>query len=267
MEIRNCIVCKKEFQFIRRQRVRTCSDECLKIIKEIEAKNPKPKKKIKRHYKECLYCHKKFRVKARYKNIKFCSYNCGYLNKAQIKFNSVKLRNEYINIDKWAQDFKLNHHKRPNVVDVGSYFGIYLIPGYANKKLFRPIPKNDSRLELIVIHYLTTKYKFKIQRRKRILIEDVNNKFKNKEIDIYLPDLNIGFEIQDFATHTRSNDFEKILVPQYITKDNIYKKNYDYHEHKRLLAKKQNIELFDIWEDEILSNKFMNKLDEILKKT
>jgi len=59
----------------------------------------------------------------------------------------------------------------------------------------------------------------------------------NYEIDIFLPDLNIGFEFNGLYWHS-----------------NIFLKK-DYHYKKYIEAKEKNILLFQIWEDEWLSDK------------
>ena len=75
-------------------------------------------------------------------------------------------------------------------------------------------------------------------------ILDKSNKGGHLELDFYLPDYNIAFEINDINSH------------------NAYEKHYMYHRNKTINCLSKGIELIHIWEweltDEILWNRLQN---------
>lgn len=77
------------------------------------------------------------------------------------------------------------------------------------------------------------------------------HKFKDGilEIDVYMPELNLGFEVQDFKTHSKIET----------SKLNPYgdpMRGPSYHEEKREKYSKLGIKIVDIWEDEIKNYHF-----------
>lgn len=82
-----------------------------------------------------------------------------------------------------------------------------------------------------------------------------------RELDIYIPDLKLAFEVQDFATHSRDSNTESASfkgIP-------ITKKGPTYHKRKIELAKSQlDVDLYEIWEDEIRDGSFVSKVSEII---
>lgn len=78
---------------------------------------------------------------------------------------------------------------------------------------------------------------------------------KRLQIDIYLPEIRVGIEIQDFATHSRASDSDPLAEPwRWRSLQNgsgEFKKGPLYHENKRRAAKKAEIALHEFWEDEL----------------
>ena len=83
-----------------------------------------------------------------------------------------------------------------------------------------------------------------------------------KEIDILLPP-NCGIEVNDFATHSR--EFNEAVSQFRFTKGS-FKKGPVYHASKKAEAESLGIELFFIWEDEIISDNLPDILQTIVRK-
>jgi hypothetical protein len=106
-----------------------------------------------------------------------------------------------------------------------------------------PIINGTSRKEKDLLEYIKNVYD-------GIIIE--NHKMV-KEIDIYLPEINIGFEFNGLYWHSELN------------------KNKLYHSDKKKFFKKQNIEIIQIWEDDwdyksdIIKSIILNKINKSKK--
>lgn len=169
------------------------------------------------------------------------------------------LINEYKNPDQWALDFKKARKRKPKLADFEAYFGVKLAARESRKHFMKV---RSSRWEQAVIQFIEEYYpSIKISTHKRPL-EVKGEKFK-KEIDVLLEDLNIGFEIQDNATHSINSDFEKITSSQY--KKSLYKRGPTYHEAKRTSANELGILLIDIWEDKILDVTFKHVIASVIE--
>lgn len=82
-----------------------------------------------------------------------------------------------------------------------------------------------------------------------------SNGKRSLQIDFLLTDELIGFEVQDFATHSKTEDDS--TTPAYWGKAK--KKGPEYHENKRRLAKDQlGVRLIDLWEDEVRNGDYKN---------
>ena len=111
------------------------------------------------------------------------------------------------------------------------------------------------------MEYLESIYPGKIQPRRRIL-EHTPGYRGRWEIDLLLPELKLGFEVQDFATHSRDRDDEPIT---YRGITGAVKAGPVKHERKRALAMDQHgITLIDIWEDEIFDGSYRDILESAL---
>ncbi len=116
--------------------------------------------------------------------------------------------------------------------------------------------RRESKFEIAVVDYLI-ELKIPFTRRFRKLKKSLRSKSRY-EIDIYLPELGLGFEVQDFTTHSKNSDFE---VGHPWAKNKL-KHGPKYHNLKREIAKKQfGVDLIDLWEDEILSGEFERIVD------
>lgn len=84
---------------------------------------------------------------------------------------------------------------------------------------------------------------------------------KKLELDIYLPELRVAFEVQDFATHDR--DVDGVVAK--FKGLGLIKKGPIYHESKTALAKlKLGVDLFELWEDEIRDGSCTARVNSIL---
>lgn len=117
-----------------------------------------------------------------------------------------------------------------------------------------------SNLEKTVLEALKSYYNGEVLSRARVLKQSSGNPL---ELDIYLPELRVAFEVQDFATHSRSSDSEHMRYRNHRNEER-FKKGPRYHEFKRVLALEQlSVNVVELWEDEIISGAF----EETLKKT
>jgi len=206
------------------------------------------------HYRKCEYCEDDYIVKNntnKYNNSKFCSNSCSTFSQMDSQFDK-NLLHDYRNINEWAKNFKKENKRKPKLADFLIYFNLQKIPSYADRSLFsRSI---DSKIELIVLYYL--KYiglHTNIIRRYR---RRINGKLL--EIDIFFPEYNFGFEIQDFATHCKekSENLSKFGSPM---------KDERYHNMKKDYFKSVGINIYELWEDEIYDKSFQSIVDEVCK--
>jgi len=113
-----------------------------------------------------------------------------------------------------------------------------------------PIEECRSQLEYIIENYIKELGE-KTEHGEKILIDKKNK--KHYDIDVFIPNKNIGFEINGLYYHSIHN----------LGKNNINDKQY--HSKKNFLAKEQNINLYFIWEHMDL-NIVYSKIKLILNK-
>ena len=118
---------------------------------------------------------------------------------------------------------------------------------------------NHSNLEESLLKLIEELYDGPILLRQRILRDPER---KNPlEVDIHLPELNLGFEVQDFTTHSRDSDEEELIFRNRRNPKKPFKKGPTYHARKRALFVEQyGGELMEVWEDEILGDKEVRPL-------
>jgi len=109
-----------------------------------------------------------------------------------------------------------------------------------------PINKSISGLEIEMIQFIQKNY------NGNIILNDRN--FIGKELDIFLPDLNLAFEFNGLWWHNEINKPEK------------------YHLEKTNLCVEKNVQLIHIWEDDwmhkkdIVKSMILNKLNLLIDK-
>lgn len=111
--------------------------------------------------------------------------------------------------------------------------------------LCNPVGKNNSFMELSLLEFI-----------KENINEEVipNYRYDNKEIDIFIPKLNIGFEFNGLYWHNELN------------------KENDYHKKKTEYFIEKNIRIIHIWEDdwvfkqEIVKSRILNLLSKTKEK-
>lgn len=112
-------------------------------------------------------------------------------------------------------------------------------------------------LEGLVIDYLRVCGVTNIIRNSKPL----HNNGRKFEIDILISDRALGFEVQDFWTHSREQDNETFMMFGSLAT----KKGPQYHEQKRTLAAEQlGINLVDLWQDNILDGSYKNEINRLL---
>lgn len=180
-------------------------------------------------------------------------------------------------MNQWARDFRKTHGRKPTRGDVKEFFGYDL-----HRKSVRASRNIDSSLFNLWESYLELKVVDELVKngfvertweeecrtvrdfvRNKVWREEIDGKMVSKQIDIYFPTEKLGFEIEDFATHSRVND-EPYLVNGHGRDDYAFKKGPAYFEEKRKFFEGLEITVHEVWEDEIRSGDF-GSLRSILK--
>lgn len=179
------------------------------------------------------------------------------------RFPHLTNRNEIFDLRTWSQNFQKEYQRLPTVSEGNRYFSLnHLEKRVRQQKAEDCFIFGSSTFENIVCSLLES-FGFLEEedflRRKRFLRDSEG---RLKELDIYLPKLSLAFEIQDFATHSRDSDQE-------LGKFNgahILKRGPKEHENKRQIAKRQGIQLIDLWESDILNVDFSSKLQKLVRR-
>lgn len=194
----------------------------------------------------CLICERDFTTICDKTYSHICSKLCMALV-SSTKMTPEKARAIH-NLESWAAAFKKKHRRRPQREDFRREFDVNV----ANKFLSPHIKLKTKKgywLEHYVLSFLSEEYpELRVLERDRSII---NGSPRNRlEMDVYLPDLKLAFEVQDFTSHSKISDIED-------SRWKIPKRGPVYHELKRSLAKEQlDVELIDLWEDEILDGSY-----------
>lgn len=124
--------------------------------------------------------------------------------------------------------------------------------------------KLKSSLELVVSSRLEDLGIEFIQQSKPLRYIDEKGRKRVLEIDFILPEYSLGFEVQDFSTHSIDRDDE--LTSRSWGSDGQFKlkKGPTYHELKRRLALEQlNVNLIDIWQNELFDGQWERHLKRV----
>lgn len=132
-----------------------------------------------------------------------------------------------------------------------------------NNKVYCPICYPISRPESLIREYIQKNYNFNIEKN-RNLIKSKYNENWFLEIDMYIPELKIGFEFNGKYWHSddfldkRWSDLHK----------EAYKNAEGYHKYKYEEAKRNGIDLYFIEEEEFNQDKekIFNKINDIITK-
>lgn len=119
-----------------------------------------------------------------------------------------------------------------------------------------------SRLESVVADYIAEMFpELIVVPQARVIKRTKKTRF---EIDLYIPELKLGFEIQDFTTHSKTiiEKCEKARNPW-----GKPMKDPAYHSRKAELALKQlDVTIVELWEDEIENGSFVFKINREIQK-
>ena len=108
-----------------------------------------------------------------------------------------------------------------------------------------------SKAEIVVVNYIRNKYpNIRLARNIRSMFE-CNHRY---EVDIYLPDLKIGFEVDGDFSHDKYSYLNDLSNNTVTTKERF----------KELEALSNGFELFNLWEDDIYEN--FNKVASVIDK-
>lgn len=203
-----------------------------------------------RKIKTCIRCGRKYDrlCGPNAPKTECCDSICWNLND---DFDASKLE-EYRSIDVWALDFARECSRKPHVADVRQYFRVRNLPTHADPKLFDGLPKGSFLEQRVVDAIMELDSSLVIERNTRPLWDGQ----RRLEIDILIPELNIGIEVQDFSTHDREHN---VAIGRFGVKH-----GPEYHALKKRLAHERRITLFELWEDEVLSSSLKVRLAELL---
>ena len=183
--------------------------------------------------------------------------------KKLIKTKADNLLKKFPDIIEWLSD---NSLKAKCDIPNCKCGGTYVIKNYMffrRKKLghiccpfSNPISSNISQLETQIFNHISEIYTDKIIRNDKKILD-------GKEIDIYFPKLNIGFEINGDYWHMNPmfHGENEILEQTKTTAKEIWERD----KYKIELAKSKNIDLYVIWENDWLNNN--EKTKEMIKNT
>lgn len=119
-----------------------------------------------------------------------------------------------------------------------------------------------SQLENIVYDYLRKHYRGELLLRARVLKRAGKNPL---ELDFYLPQEGLGFEVQDFTTHSRTSDEEHMSYRNHRGEEK-FKKGPSYHRMKRELALESlSVTVVELWQDDIVTGVYREQVKEALK--
>lgn len=223
---------------------------------------PKSSKQLfcKTHDVDCLFCGATFSINSQSAKEdargKYCDNACSTLAQTNSRI-SRNLVEEYKSPNEWARQFKESNGRKPSQSDFRAYFNIDSFPRLSvDFSLFRKT--RDSYFEKSVENFIKEIFPDHTVRRnvRNIYLED--SKIP-KEIDLFIEDLKLGFEIQDFATHSKDSETELSEFKSVSVGKHIFKRGPINHEAKRRAAKEQlGVVLIDIWEDEIKDGRYKN---------
>ena len=162
----------------------------------------------------------------------------GYYHWVQAK---IEHKDIYLDDDKFISfiksEYKRNNYKRIKKTNIDNYFNINCIYKLKELKLMKYVQIHESKLENEFKKLFDNNY-IKYIWRNRSIIDGPNGKSHCYELDFYLPDYNIGIEINDITNHNS------------ISLENSYYGSH-YHVYKTNNCKEKNIRLIHIWEWEI----------------
>lgn len=217
-----------------------------------------------KHHKIKVECseHGEFETSIKHMNISEnpCPYCSGKRN-----FNPIEtLKNANPEYD--FSKFEYINSKTKSIVickEHGEFKDSFFNTIKRNNKVYCPICYPISRPESLIREYIQKNYNFNIEKN-RNLIKSKYNKNWFLEIDMYIPDLKIGFEFNGKYWH--SDDF------LYKRWSDLHKEAYGnaegYHKYKYEEAKRNGIDLYFIEEEEFNQDKekIYNKIDDIITK-
>ena len=178
--------------------------------------------------------------------IKITKYNNLYKN-IQIRLNKLKNNDKLLYVNNNDRLISLKCATCDNIYKIK--FGLFKQRQNLNScicTLCKPISLHISGQHINIINYIKENYSGEI------IIND-RKTLNGKELDIYLPELNIAFEFNGLYWHSEVN------------------KDKNYHLNKTNLCQKRGIQLIHIWEDEwiykndIIKSIILNKLNKSTK--
>lgn len=285
----NCNYCKNDFYANGQQKTvrKYCSLKCRKLTKRERNKNKKlsmcdlcgqhfissSRRRCETHYWPCSFCEK-ITEKATKRIMKyfddgieiFCDNICQLFKHKNPNFNLSKL-DDFKDQKSWAINWKKSNGRKPTRMDFLEYFNLASTTNFNSSSKNYFAKSGTSRWESIVLAEIQKHLPEDVeilQNKKPIKLEGS----KKLQLDIWIPELKLAFEVQDFATHSKISDEEKSEL-QGVENSKRFKKlknGPSYHELKKNLAKDQlDTIVIEIWEDEIIDGTFKEIVVRALK--
>lgn len=211
-----------------------------KTVKELNVKEQRRKQTCLKKYGVDHVMHSKEIIDNHKKNV-FEKYGYNHWVQKNVLHKEIYCDDNKL-IEFVKDQYKLNNNKKIKKQYFDELFNINVIYRFKSLKLLKYIKIHESQLEnsfkeLLInnnINYLW---------RNRSVIDGINGDKHKYELDFYLPDYNIGIEINDLSSH---NILSKTM------QNNHFGKNY--HLYKTLNCKNKHIRLIHLWEWELKNN-------------
>lgn len=222
-----------------------------------------PNSTKKRHQVEAVACHvcgevktitaKNYLINAKLDRPFTCDATCSLLARHGSTIPR-ELVSDFKDQIGWAQRWRVTTGHKPTRGEFLAHFGAApsTVPRPEALPFFAKEP--DSRWEQIVALHIAEVWGLEPLRNRKPITPPAGR--GRWQLDLWLPDLALGFEVQDFKTHSRVSDDEPGLHGR-------SKHGPTYHEMKRRLAAEQlGVTLVEIWQDDIETGRYRALVDQ-----
>lgn len=185
----------------------------------------------------------------------WCDNTCQTLYRHRSKIPLDRLA-DFKDQARWAQRFALVNGHRPTRGEFLAYFNA--APSTVPRRDALPYFARDadSRWEQIVVNHITETWNVVVTRNRKPLRAPTGGRW---QLDAWIEELALAFEIQDFKTHSRTADDEPGMNGR-------PKNGPTYHALKQRLAATQlGVTVIEIWQDAIEDGSFKAIIDSAIR--